>query len=136
MKVTALHAPEDFAASARQAAQRLDTERIYDRILARDHTVWRPEPDEIANRLGWLDSPQVMRAELDSSRAVADAARQEGYTHALLRGMGGSSLAPEVLRAVFGVADGFLDLAVLDSTHPDAVAVSYTHLTLPTNREV
>ena len=121
MKVTALHAPEDFVASARQAAQRLDTERIYDRILARDHTVWRPEPDEIANRLGWLDSPQVMRAQLDSIRAVVDAARQEGYTHALLLGMGGSSLAPEVLRAVFGVADGFLDLAVLDSTHPDAV---------------
>ena len=121
MKVTALHAPADFAASARQAAQRLDTARIYDRILARDHTVWRPEPDEIANRLGWLDSPQVMRAQLDSIRAVVDAVRHEGYTHALLLGMGGSSLAPEVLRAVFGVADGFLDLAVLDSTHPDAV---------------
>ena len=121
MKAIALYAPEDFAASMRQATQRLDTERVYDRILARDHTVWRPEPEEITNRLGWLDSPQVMRAQLDSIRGVIDDTRQEGYTHALLLGMGGSSLAPEVFRTVFGVADGFLDLVVLDSTHPDAV---------------
>ena len=107
MKAIALCAPEDFAASMRQATQRLDTERVYDRILARDHTVWRPEPEEITNRLGWLDSPQVMRAQLDSIRGVIDATRQEGYTHALLLGMGGSSLAPEVFRTGFGVADGF-----------------------------
>ncbi len=47
--------------------------------------------------------------------------RAAGYTHALLLGMGGSSLAPEVFRLTFGVADGYLDLAVLDSTDPGAV---------------
>jgi glucose-6-phosphate isomerase len=54
-------------------------------------------------------------------RALTIAARADGYTQALLLGMGGSSLAPEVLRKTFGVQAGFLDLAVLDSTDPGAV---------------
>ena len=53
--------------------------------------------------------------------AAVDAARAEGFTRAVLLGMGGSSLAPEVFRLTFGVQPGFLDLIVLDSTHPDAV---------------
>ena len=52
-----------------------------------------------------------------------DAVRAEGYTHALLLGMGGSSLAPEVFRLTYGVAEGYLDLAVLDSTDPGAVLI-------------
>jgi glucose-6-phosphate isomerase len=47
--------------------------------------------------------------------------RTAAWPHALLCGMGGSSLAPEVLRETFGVAPGYLDLAVLDSTDPAAV---------------
>jgi hypothetical protein len=50
-----------------------------------------------------------------------DGIRDDGLTFALLLGMGGSSLAPEVFRKVFGVAEGFCDLAVLDSTDPGAV---------------
>src|SRR3712207_3415957 len=99
----------------------LDEERVVERTRAGDHTVWGPEPEEIANRLGWLESPRVMREELDRISALVEAVRDEGYTHALLLGMGGSSLAPEVYRSVFGVADGYLDLAVLDSTDPGAV---------------
>ncbi len=76
---------------------------------------------EIANRLGWLDSPQAMQGRLSEIAAVVEGVRADGYTFALLLGMGGSSLAPEVFRKVFGVADGFLDLAVLDSTDPGAV---------------
>ena len=59
---------------------------------------------------------------------VIEAVRADGYTHALLMGMGGSSLAPEVFRKVFDVADGFLDLAVLDSTDPEAVRFWGEHL--------
>jgi glucose-6-phosphate isomerase len=99
----------------------LKEERVVERIWAGDHTVWGLKPEEIANRLGWLKSPQVMREELEGISALVEAVRNEGYTHALLLGMGGSSLAPEVYRNVFGVADGHLDLAVLDSTDPDAV---------------
>ncbi len=121
MQISALRASADFGAQVQQAAERLAAERVYERILARDHTVWRPDPTEITNRLGWLDSPRVMRDAIGPIRQCIDAVRADGYTHALLLGMGGSSLAPEVFRAVFGVADGFLDLSVLDSTQPNAV---------------
>ncbi len=94
---------------------------ILRRILAHDHTVWHAQPDEIADRLGWLDSAKNMLGQLDEIRRVVQSARGDGYKNALLLGMGGSSLAPEVFRLTFGVADGFLDLAVLDSTEPGAV---------------
>ena len=94
---------------------------IIARIWAHDHTVWQPDPTEIVNRLGWLTSPAAMREHVASMVALRDAVRADGYTHALLLGMGGSSLAPEVFRKTFGVGAGALDLAVLDSTDPSAV---------------
>jgi transaldolase/glucose-6-phosphate isomerase len=94
---------------------------IMARIWKHDHTLWKPDPAEITNRLGWLHSPEVMAEALPEINALAEAVRAEGYTHALLLGMGGSSLAPEVFRFTFGVKKGYLDLAVLDSTDPDAV---------------
>jgi glucose-6-phosphate isomerase len=54
----------------------------------------------------------------------------EGYTHALLLGMGGSSLAPEVFRKTFGVGAGGLDLAVLDSTDPGSILARASQLDL------
>ncbi len=99
----------------------LDQNNIRQRLAQRDHTVWKEDPTEIANRLSWLDSPHNMVDQLSQIDAVVETVRQAGYTHALLLGMGGSSLAPEVFRRTFGVAPGYLDLGVLDSTHPDAV---------------
>ncbi|MBI3970395.1 MAG: glucose-6-phosphate isomerase [Chloroflexi bacterium] len=75
----------------------------------------------IANRLGWLDVASDLRHRADDLAAFAGEVRREGFTHALLLGMGGSSLAPEVLRRTFGVRPGYLDLAVLDSTDPHTV---------------
>jgi glucose-6-phosphate isomerase len=92
------------------------------RIWSRDHTVWSTEATEITDRLGWLDSPQRARERLPELRSAAEDISTAGVTHALLLGMGGSSLAPEVFRRVFGVATGMLDLRILDSTHPDAIA--------------
>ena len=106
----------------------MDANRVVARIWALDHTVWKPEPTEIANRLGWLRIAETMGNQLAPVQAVADATHAEGYTHALLLGMGGSSLAPEVFRKTFGVGANALDLAVLDSTDPGAVlarAVQY-----------
>jgi glucose-6-phosphate isomerase len=111
-----------LAQSADAIGERLRSDRVAARIVDRDHTLWKPDPEEISNRLGWLDSPRVMANAIDEIGAVVTRARAEGLTHALLLGMGGSSLAPEVFRRVFGVADGHLDLAVLDSTDPAAVA--------------
>lgn len=99
----------------------LREQQVATRIWARDYTVWKPEPTEISNRLGWLDSPEVMLPQLEALSALAHEVQAEGFTHALLLGMGGSSLAPEVFRLTFGVAPGGLDLAVVDSTDPGAV---------------
>jgi transaldolase/glucose-6-phosphate isomerase len=104
--------------------------RIIHRIWAHDHTVWKPEPTEITNRLGWLHTAGVMLENVPRLEALAEEVRAAGYTHALLLGMGGSSLAPEVLGKTFGVKEGYLDLAVLDSTDPGAVLAHAERLDL------
>ena len=111
----------ELAGPARALLDHMLEDRVVARLWGRDHTLWRPDPDEILNRLGWLDSAATMPASLPEIAAVTEAVRQAGLSQALLLGMGGSSLAPEVFRKVFGVGDGFLDLTVLDSTHPTAV---------------
>jgi transaldolase/glucose-6-phosphate isomerase len=93
---------------------------IIDRIWKHDHTVWKPGPDEIANRLGWLHIAGVMQENVPRLEKLMQDVQADGYTEVLLLGMGGSSLAPEVFSKIFEEADG-LDLAVLDSTDPGAV---------------
>ncbi|MFQ6101285.1 MAG: glucose-6-phosphate isomerase [Anaerolineae bacterium] len=103
------------------ALAEMKDQRVMDRIWTHDHTVWKPEPVEITNRLGWLDIAKVMLENAPRLEALAEAVHADGYTHALLLGMGGSSLAAEVFRKTFGVGEGYLDLAMLDSTDPGAV---------------
>jgi transaldolase/glucose-6-phosphate isomerase len=104
-----------------KALAELTQENILSRIWSHDHTVWNSDPTEISNRLGWLHSAEVMLDNLHRLTSMVEAVQGDGYTHALLLGMGGSSLAPEVFHKTFGVADGYLDLSVLDSTDPAAV---------------
>ena len=96
-----------------------------ERLWKKDATLWKPDDEahqkEIKIRLGWLDVADLMLTRVGEMRAFADEVRQAGFTHAVLCGMGGSALAPEVLRETFGVAKGYLDLKVLDSTDPAAV---------------
>ncbi|NWG12138.1 MAG: glucose-6-phosphate isomerase, partial [Acidobacteria bacterium] len=103
------------------ALEELKRAKVVERIWALDHTVWKPESAGIANRLGWLRVGTQMRESVPQIEAFAQEVCAEGFTHALLLGMGGSSLAPEVFRNAFGVSTGSLDLSVLDSTHPAAV---------------
>ncbi len=118
--------PELVAAfSARLAA--FDRDRIVHRIWAKDHTVWKPDPTEIVDRLGWLDVGERLRTDLVSlaGRFQADLdAEEDGlrFEHIVLLGMGGSSLAPEVLFATFGPQPGKPSLLVLDSTSPAEIA--------------
>lgn len=102
-------------------ARDLTAERIIERIWEKDFTVWGNSPEEISNRLGWLDCMEVTRKSITEIKTFVDEIRKEGFTDVLLMGMGGSSLAPEVFRLTFGVKEGFLDLHVLDSTHPEAI---------------
>jgi glucose-6-phosphate isomerase len=113
--------PESCRAAAEVARKALAAGRVAERIRRKDHTLWKPEPKGIADRLGWLDSPRAMQGRLAEIASVVEGVRADGFNFALLLGMGGSSLAPEVFRKVFGAADGFLDLAVLDSTDPGAL---------------
>jgi glucose-6-phosphate isomerase/CheY-like chemotaxis protein len=110
-----------YQAAVDGALAEMARERVLSRLWAHDHTIWKPEPTEITNRLGWLHSAEAMMENVPRLEALAADAREAGYTHALLLGMGGSSLAPQVLRKTFGVKEGSLDLAVLDSTDPGAV---------------
>ena len=96
-------------------------EIVIERIWKKDYTVWNNDPTEISNRLGWLDSVDVTGKSVKEINEFVDEVRSAGFTHALLMGMGGSSLAPEVFRLTFGVKEGYLDLAVLDSTHPEVI---------------
>jgi transaldolase/glucose-6-phosphate isomerase len=112
------------------ALTEMKSEKIMGRIWAHDHTIWKPDPQEITNRLGWLHIAEVMKDNLPKLQRLTDAVQSEGFTHALVLGMGGSSLAPEVFRKTYGVAEGFLDLAVLDSTDPGAVLTYANQLDL------
>ncbi|MFQ5649977.1 MAG: glucose-6-phosphate isomerase [bacterium] len=103
------------------ALAQLASGKIIERIWQHSHSVWSPDPTEIANRLGWLHSPEAMPEHCHEIQEFVEQVKAAGYCRALLLGMGGSSLAPEVFRFTFGVQDGFLDLAVLDSTDPGAV---------------
>ena len=109
----------------------LEDHKIMTRIWDHDHTVWKPDPTEISNRLGWLHSPHAMLEEIARLEDLVSGLQSEGFTQAVLLGMGGSSLAPEVLRETFGVQDGFLDLFVLDSTDPDAIRALESKLSMP-----
>ncbi|HEX3298576.1 MAG TPA: bifunctional transaldolase/phosoglucose isomerase [Actinomycetota bacterium] len=99
----------------------LEHDDVVARIWRKDHTVWRPDPSEISNRLGWLDVMAQMRPRMGDLRAFANEVRAD-YDTAVLLGMGGSSLAPEVIGRTLGVRDGFPDLQVLDTTHPETIA--------------
>ncbi|MCA1831278.1 MAG: bifunctional transaldolase/phosoglucose isomerase [Actinomycetota bacterium] len=106
-------------------------EKVIERLWRKDHTVWKQDPAEISDRLGWLSVADLMRDRVTELETFAKEARVDGFTTAVLLGMGGSSLAPEVLRTTLGVADGALDLVVLDTTHPATVARVTQDLDLP-----
>jgi transaldolase/glucose-6-phosphate isomerase len=89
---------------------------LVERIWDRDPTVWTGSDE--AQWLGWLDEPQHMLEQLDGILSFADEVVSAGaIDDVVVLGMGGSSLAPEVMRRTFGV-DRF---HVLDTTHPKAI---------------
>ena len=94
------------------------------RLWAKDGSLWKEEPEHqtlIANRLGWLTIAETMLERVGELTAFADEVKQAGFKQVVLLGMGGSSLAPEVYREVFGIAADSPDLIVLDSTDPATI---------------
>jgi glucose-6-phosphate isomerase len=95
-----------------------------ERLWARDPTMWSDDEqikERIAGRLGWLDAPEDFSERTAELTAFGEAAAAEGFTRALVCGMGGSSLAPEVLARSFPMSRTGIAVSVLDSTDPAAV---------------
>jgi RpiB/LacA/LacB family sugar-phosphate isomerase len=99
----------------------LEQQDFQGRLWIKDPTLWSGDGDAIRNRLGWLTTPTIMREHVEDLRGFADEIRRLQYTHVVLLGMGGSSLAPQVFNHTFGSKMGFPDLLVLDSTDPGAL---------------
>lgn len=106
----------------RRRLKLLDQSRIVERIWARDPTVWHPDPStpEIANRLGWLTVVDEMRPQVTELERFAGEARAR-FDRVVLCGMGGSSLAPEVLWRTLRRKPGFAALTLLDTTEPGTI---------------
>lgn len=117
----------EHAAAVDAVLAELASANIVQRIWDHDFTVWRDEPTEISNRLGWLRMPGAMPYSVDRMDALKAEVIAAGYRHVLLLGMGGSSLAPEVFARTFGPQSAdppsapALELEVQDSTHPDSI---------------
>jgi len=100
----------------------LSARRAVDRLWSRDHTLWQDDPTEVADRLGWLDVAGAMATQAERLEVFADALMAEGIAHAVVMGMGGSSLFPEVLARSFAPRSDRPSLRVLDTTDPATVA--------------
>lgn len=98
------------------ALARLAGNHVIERLWNRDHSVWKPFPLGIADRLGWLDIADRMVAEVGAYEALTQEVLAAGYERVILLGMGGSSVTAEFYRRTFGVREGFLDLDVIDVT--------------------
>jgi glucose-6-phosphate isomerase/transaldolase/glucose-6-phosphate isomerase len=117
-------APGALAAPYQLALDRLERSGFPSALWNRSLDIWTGGPDahaSIASRLGWLGAIDFIAQQLERLKAFADSVRTGGFTDVVLLGMGGSSLAPEVLRRVLGVAPGFPRFRMLDSIDPDAV---------------
>ena len=115
---------DDLQAAVDAGLNRADQEQFARRVWEKDPTLWKPDPNEqqeITDRLGWLTVMTTMRAEIPRLRALHDEVRADGFSDAVLMGMGGSSLAPEVMRETFATGDAAPRLHVLDSTDPATI---------------
>jgi glucose-6-phosphate isomerase len=103
-----------------QAAARLIADGVPAALMAKDPGLWGPDAaEEAATRLGWLTAPASSRSLLGSLSVLAGKVREDGLDHVVLAGMGGSSLAPEVIGRSAGVP-----LTVLDTADPHQVAAA------------
>ena len=100
------------------AVRDLEDLGLVGRIWRKDYTIWKSDPKEIIDRLGWLTISGLMGEQLPAMEDFSREVRDAGFRHVVLLGMGGSSLGPEVFRQTFGKASGYPELIVLDSTVP------------------
>jgi glucose-6-phosphate isomerase len=111
------------AEAVAQHVPRLVSEGFASKLFARDATLWGPDAeDEASKRLAWVDLPRTSRPLVGEIAAISSELQEAGLDRVVLCGMGGSSLAPEV---ICGTAQ--LDLTVLDSSDPEQVQAAIRH---------
>ena len=111
----------------------LSEARFSSRLWDKDPSLWKAEAQHqkiIRNSLGWLTVSEAMAAGLGQIRGFASEVQKENFRHAVVLGMGGSSLVCEVFRTCFPVAKGCPALEVLDSTNPESVAALESRIDL------
>jgi glucose-6-phosphate isomerase len=121
--------PRSLAKPFDAACARLDSAQFASALWARRLDVWTADPAVqklIANRLGWLTALDFVSPLVPRLRAFAASVAHSGFSDVVLLGMGGSSLAPEVLRQVLCPPDRVPRFHVLDSVDPDAVRAAMT----------
>jgi transaldolase / glucose-6-phosphate isomerase len=121
----------DAAAAYDEAVQRARDERWAERLFDRDPSLWSADARvqaAISDRLGWLDAPEHFGDQIAGLEGFGEGIRAAGFRTAVVMGMGGSSLAPEVLARTFGSAEGALAIEIVDSTDPDAVNALFDRL--------
>ena len=111
--------PDDLAAAVEASLHEWQVAGKVRRLWARDATLWTGTDEGVW--LGWLGITEDQQTSGTHLRAIAEEVRSAGFSHALLLGMGGSSLCPEVVARTFGRRDGYPTLHVLDSTDPAQV---------------
>ncbi|MGE0643396.1 MAG: glucose-6-phosphate isomerase [Nitrospira sp.] len=110
--------PPSFAPTINSTLECLARDRVVDRLWDKDHRLWKNDPTEISNRLGWLTVQDQMRQQLLQLHHCVSVAKEMKIKDVVLLGMGGSSLGPEVFRTVCGSQKAAPRLWVLDSTVP------------------
>jgi glucose-6-phosphate isomerase len=116
--------PPELREHFEAALERAISERWVERMWRRDTSLWsddRRVAASIEERLGWLDAPAHFRERVEELDAFAEGVRREGFESVVVCGMGGSSLAPEVLASALPLSETGLSLRVLDSTDPEQV---------------
>jgi transaldolase / glucose-6-phosphate isomerase len=108
--------PDKFASDVNASLQDWKKNGKLKRLWQRDASLWTGTDED--KWLGWLDIAEQQIEDIDKLKEIAADIKKAGFKNALLLGMGGSSLCPEVLRMTFGKAAGYPDLHVLDSTDP------------------
>ncbi|MBI1745919.1 MAG: bifunctional transaldolase/phosoglucose isomerase [Acidobacteria bacterium] len=106
------------------ALESMEKQQLARRIWRKDPSVWKNEPEHqkiIKNALGWITVTDTMLGQSEELKAFADRVRNDGFQYAMVLGMGGSSLCPDVFRATFGRITGYPKLFVLDSTDPATI---------------
>ena len=108
--------PEDLAAAVKASLEDWRINGKVRRLWARDASLWTGTDED--RWLGWLGITDDQLAHIDHLRKMAEDVKGAGFSHALVLGMGGSSLCPEVMRMTFDRFPGYPELYVLDSTDP------------------